>query len=295
MSLNKTKYIIGQLAKTNKKNYENYVITRIWHLLNNANIKIITQQHVTTKSGRALTDLYFPQLNLHIEVDEGHHFNDDGFHTPNDLAREADIVNATNHDIRRINVATACIESINKEVDKLVIEICKKFNSEKPIPWDIDAEFNPITYINMGKISTKDNVALKNHIDVCKCFGLQLKQHQRGSARIMSLDNTIIWFPKLYSNNGWDNSISFDEKIITEKMVISGKSKFKSISDYLSHALEKNIQKRIVFAHAKNNLGETLYRFKGVYKLDIKESEKEQACIYERIATEIELPNNKLS
>lgn len=33
-----------QISKTNKKNDENYVITRIWYKLNNENIKFVTQQ-----------------------------------------------------------------------------------------------------------------------------------------------------------------------------------------------------------------------------------------------------------
>jgi cytochrome c553 len=43
--LNKKDYIVKQLKRTYKKEYENYVITRIWHLLNDLNIKIITQQY----------------------------------------------------------------------------------------------------------------------------------------------------------------------------------------------------------------------------------------------------------
>lgn len=39
----KLKYIIKQLSKTNKKNYENYVVTRIWHKLNDLDYKFVTQ------------------------------------------------------------------------------------------------------------------------------------------------------------------------------------------------------------------------------------------------------------
>ncbi len=74
--MNRTEFILRQISKTNKKSYENYVVTRIWHLLNDLNIKIVTQQHVTRPAGRALTDLYFPQIKLHVEIDEGHHFDE---------------------------------------------------------------------------------------------------------------------------------------------------------------------------------------------------------------------------
>lgn len=44
--MNKYDYIKRQLAKTNKKNDENYIVTRIWHLFDNYDIKINTQQYV---------------------------------------------------------------------------------------------------------------------------------------------------------------------------------------------------------------------------------------------------------
>lgn len=44
--MNKKEYIIRQIAKTNKKNYENYVVTRIFHLINRLDIKFVTQQYV---------------------------------------------------------------------------------------------------------------------------------------------------------------------------------------------------------------------------------------------------------
>lgn len=57
----KYKYIKAQIAKTNKKNDENYVITRIWHKLDNEDVKFITQQYVVRADGKyALTDMFFP-------------------------------------------------------------------------------------------------------------------------------------------------------------------------------------------------------------------------------------------
>ncbi|WP_193751403.1 AbaSI family restriction endonuclease [Bacillus coahuilensis] len=59
----KYNYIKAQLAKTNKKNDENYVVTRLWNKLDNTDIKFITQQYVVRENGKyALTDMYFPQV-----------------------------------------------------------------------------------------------------------------------------------------------------------------------------------------------------------------------------------------
>jgi len=91
-------YIIKQISKTNKKNYENYVVTRIWHGINNTDIKFTTQQFVSRPEGHVLTDMYFPQFNLHIEIDEPFHNNQKEL----DINREADIIEATNHKIKRV-------------------------------------------------------------------------------------------------------------------------------------------------------------------------------------------------
>jgi len=72
--MDKKEFIIRQLARTSNKKYEAYVVNRIVHLLDDISIKFITQQYVTRPEGRALTDLFFPQFNLHVEVDEGQHF-----------------------------------------------------------------------------------------------------------------------------------------------------------------------------------------------------------------------------
>lgn len=73
--MNKLDYISRQLARAEKKKFEHYVVTRIWHLLNDTRIKIVTQQYVSRREGKALTGMYFPQLEIHIEIDEGHHKN----------------------------------------------------------------------------------------------------------------------------------------------------------------------------------------------------------------------------
>jgi len=72
--MDKKEYIIRQLGRTKNKRYESYVVTRIVHLLNDFSIKFVTQQYVSRPEGRALTDLFFPQFGIHIEVDEGQHF-----------------------------------------------------------------------------------------------------------------------------------------------------------------------------------------------------------------------------
>ena len=73
--MNKYDYIKSQLWRARNKRDENYVINRFWHKLDLPDVKIVTQQYVTRPDGHALTDMYLPQFNLHVEVDEPHHLN----------------------------------------------------------------------------------------------------------------------------------------------------------------------------------------------------------------------------
>ena len=122
--MDKKEYIIRQLGRTKNKKYEAYVVTRIIHLLNDFNIKFVTQQHVNRPTGRALTDLFFPQMKLHIEVDEAHHKNTKNKEA--DIVREADIINATGHKpVEHIDV-TKTLEVINTRIDQIVSMIKKE-------------------------------------------------------------------------------------------------------------------------------------------------------------------------
>lgn len=73
--MNLLEYNINQLKKSKGKKYENYVISRIVHGINHFDdIKFITQQYVKNADNKYyFTDLFFPQLGLHIEIDEPHH------------------------------------------------------------------------------------------------------------------------------------------------------------------------------------------------------------------------------
>ncbi len=70
----KIDYITNQMKKTFGKKYENYCVNRIYSLINRNDVKIVTQQLFKRKGKKiALADLYFPQVNLWVEIDESHH------------------------------------------------------------------------------------------------------------------------------------------------------------------------------------------------------------------------------
>ena len=281
--MDKKEYIIRQLGRTKNKKYEAYVVSRIIHLLNNFDIKIVTQQYVVRPEGHALTDLYFPQLSIHIEVDEEHHKSN----IHNDKIREADIVNATNHAILRIDMSKS-FEDINKKIDAIIQTLQDRIKELKEknlfIEWDIESEFNPQTYINRGYIDINDNVAFKTIKDACNCFGHNYNGYQ--SARAKHPDKDIfLWFPKLFPNGEWINKISNDEEIITERNEDDEEEKKHSESVIQKKNNEKH--KRIVFAKVKGNLGDILYRFKGQYELNIEKSNFNDGLVWERTKTKV--------
>lgn len=97
-------YVTRSLAKLTRKPWELFAISRILHKLDDDEIEFVMQQYVRREAGsRALTDLYFPQFSLHLEIDEPHH--EKAAHSKSDRLRELDIIEATDHEIDRIKIA----------------------------------------------------------------------------------------------------------------------------------------------------------------------------------------------
>jgi very-short-patch-repair endonuclease len=278
--MNKLDFISRQFSRAEKKRFEHYVVTRIWHLLNDLSIKFITQQYVSRPEGRALTDMFFPQLQIHIEIDEGHHKNQIEL----DKLREADIINATGHEILRVDV-TKDIDEINKEISQIIERVrTKKSSNSEFKPWDIDAELNPKTYIEKGYIDLKDDCAFKTMVDAANCFGNDYKPMGiwTGGAKHPRENGKLIWFPKLYKNGKWNNSISNDETEIREICELP-----KTAKPHIDSVLKKGIYNRIVFARVKSPLGDTMYRFKGEYELDIGKTNYTDGLMWRRVAERV--------
>ncbi|MHA7965821.1 AbaSI family restriction endonuclease [Paenibacillus sp. CAU 1782] len=278
----KKEYIVRQLARTHNKKYENYVITRIWHQLDRVDVKIVTQQYVTRPTGHALIDLYFPQIGLFVEVDESHHKSE--HNVTEDKIRDKDVVAATENQIIRIDVTKGLVELHNQieNLVKLIRELIDNLESSF-IPWNISHENDPVTYINKGMISLKENVAFRTSKDACNCFGYKYKKFQRGGTKHPLKKDTSIWFPKLYPHGEWENKISSDGSIIWERNVNETKNT-EQIQKWLND--KRNV--RIVFAQGKDSLGFMRYRFKGVFRLNREKTFMEQRAVWERISDEVE-------
>jgi very-short-patch-repair endonuclease len=280
--MNKKEYIIRQIAKTNKKNYENYVVTRIFHLINRLDIKFVTQQYVNRPEGHALTDMYFPQLKLHVEIDEPFHSKQKSL----DLKRETDIIQATDHQITRIKI-TDNLESINNQIDNLVMDINTQIKNleinKKWESWDLDKEFNPFYYQEKGYLEVEESPAFRKIVDACNCLGQNYKAVQTGWLKSKVYPNHNLWFPKFYKNKQWDNSISKDGITITEKC-LDPTSYNSWYEDVMS-----NLVRRITFPRSIDNLGFKLYRFAGVFETDVNASSLENGVIHRLVETRIDI------
>lgn len=280
--MTKREYIIRQIAKTNKKNYENYVVTRIYHRLNREDVKFMTQQYVNRPDGHALTDMYFPQLNLHVEIDEPHHKRQISI----DIDRELDIIQATNHQIYRIEITEDLIE-INKQVESLInkirAEIVLKENTNDWIAWDLDKEFNPLFYQKKGYLDVSEGPSFRKIVDACNCLGQNYISVQQAWFKSKVYPNHNLWFPKFYENEEWDNRISSDGKTIIEKC--KDKNKYES---WFNSVIQNNV-KRITFPRSIDNLGFRLYKFAGVFETDIENSTFENGIIHRLVKDRIEI------
>ena len=285
--MDKKEYIRRQISRTNKKDYENYVITRIIHGIDDLNVKFVTQQYVKRPNGRGLADLYFPQINYFIEIDEGHHLNQ----MEADKVRDADFEDATGVIPKRIDVATKSIEEINIQIDKVNQEIKAIIEDKKRtnqwIDWDISNEMNPDKWIAKKKIHVDDKVAFRKIVDGCKCMGLNYAGYQRAGANHPYEENTLIWFPKLYLNKEWANDFDEEKGIILEKNIESDDKR----EAHVNSCLNDKRQRRIVFARVKGMLGDVQYRFRGVFILDRVASNHENGLVWKRISKETKTYN----
>lgn len=282
--LSKDQYIVGMLSKIRHKKWENYVVNRIVHRLDDPEIEFVCQQYVARKKGYALVDLYFPQVNLSLEVDEPYHAGEQ--QKGDDKRRTRELVAACGVEEKRISVSdgqeklkTLC--QLNKDIDDFVEDLrCRKRNrAERFQPWDYESRFDPKYHIERGYIDLKDKVSFRTHKDAMRCFGYTGGHYQRAVWSIPG-EQKIIWFPKFYENSEWDNSLSNDGKGITEKY--KGKDP--------KHSNRKNEDgTRIVFAHDRNVLGQRFYRFVGEFQAASVDP-KAVEYTFHREKTRIDLP-----
>lgn len=286
----KLTYISRLFQKTSNKIYEHYIITRIWHLLNNDEIEMIAQQYVRLENKYALTDIYFPQFNIHVEVNEPAHYI-----TPEkiefDINRNESIINISQHQIQIFDCRKP-IEEIHNDIDDFIKHINSlisnqlKNNTFKS--WNPNQDRNPLYWKEQKAITSNDNIALNNVEDICTLFDADFSKTKRGFLRKGAIAhpqnrNIIIWWPSSKKRQKWQNFYDAEKGIIIEENIDEEQN-----SNHLNYLLSVN-ETRLLFYHYKDFLGLTSYRFKGAFKLEKEESENKKIIIWKKISDKFNL------
>ena len=271
-------YLAKTLSRTKRKDYENYVVNAIWNRVNDYRLVPVTQQYVTDgKGNRYFIDLYFSQLKIGIECDEGYHaskeqkiLDADREMTISDVLEQ---INAGEYIALHVDVTQPweMVESqINDHVAtiKAKIEELKIENAWMQFDPDLEEYFKNRTYITVA-----DNVTFPSNKEV---YNIILGQNysyylMHGGEPFKKLyteygyeEGTFPWFPKLTlnkpTNKGYYNLLSKDGDEIYEYIDDPAQNmQRKAEGRYIG-------KKRVVFSQVKDPITNVLgYRFVGFF------------------------------
>ncbi|WP_265524661.1 AbaSI family restriction endonuclease [Providencia rustigianii] len=288
--MSKDDYILRALSKISHKRWEHYIINRIFHRLNDPDLEFVCQQCIRKEghSGKIyLADLLFPQLKLYLEIDEVHHDSDEAKMA--DGIRRLDIMEATGFIEKRIPAHNTTLDKINHLVDEFIVLVRDIKAQQKAQgvfdPWEYDSRYTARKHIDTGFIEVGPYAVFRYHKDALECFGYGKKgHHQSGSWRVPETvvkaiglgGDVMVWFPRLYKAGEWDNSLSTDGDLITEKSLNPTRN------------YRETWRHRIVMAHSRDELNRTLYRFLGVFTQD-EQLSSEGVNVFKRVDTRIKV------
>jgi len=275
MDDDKMAYLRETFGRMPNKTFENYVCNRLWTKIDNPALKPVTQQLVKRKDtgGRALLDLYFPQIQAAVEANEAHHLKPNA--RQNDKIRQEEVRSAlpglTLFEIweaeeRDGQIVRLSVEDINQQIDDAAYLIRSKIkklcrDTGDPLVWDDDAaRTRKIGEIRTrGILTTKDAVPFKTSVSVLnELFDKGFGAFMRGGCWIG--DERFVWFPKIgqYSDE-WENRFEDNKQRFLQQWIGGG-----PMPDTISR-LHRPELKLAVFAGEKGPLGQWGYTFTGVY------------------------------
>lgn len=283
--MNKTEYLAIMLNKrTKNKKFENFVVNAIYSRINNLNLQPVTQQYVKRDDNKyALIDLYFPQINYAIEVDEGHHLFAEN--EVKDKIRSIDIIEKINCKITRIkifgkNTEALPIENINNQINTIVQEIKDTISNlkskNKPIRWlDYDEKLNLLK--KKDELTANDDIDFYGITKILNFFerktnnGKEYENYQHAYKKDFSKGYSLWvphWSQKDEKNNfipkdGWVNYPSEDMNEITEIDINGDQTEESEIGKHNENGI-----RRITFMHMEDRFGKDCCRFIGIYELD---------------------------
>lgn len=141
--------------------------------------------------------------------------------------------------------------------------------------------------LSNGYLDVADDIAFNNHHDACNLFGHDYKLYLDPVAKHPFEPDKFIWFAKFFDNAVWENTFLENEDVVLERRKINN-------SAYVDEALANRTKyKRLLFAKLIEAKGKQVYRFKGYYELDAKESRKRDLILYRRKSRRVRTYPNK--
>ncbi len=274
--MDKKEYLFKTLSRTKRKDDENFVINSIWNRINDYELKPVSQQYVNCGEQWYLIDLFFPQVNIGVEVDEEGHITQ----IDSDKIRSDQIVSAMKYDkrtdfqIERIQTHTNDIEDVTKQIEHVCNTIKKRIEElPEPLNWITRDEI--LTKIKRnGVLSIFDDLTFHSITQaVNELFDWGRKSGggpSRSFFRYKHDRTKSLWFAKRnifkgekeIAVSGWINRLSRDGKYILEFKDKLCDNEYKLGEEHS----ETSDDIRITFLKYRNNLGEDGYKFVGVFR-----------------------------
>ena len=275
------------------KKTESYVIHRIWNKLDDDRVRFVTQQKITLPNGKyALADLYLPQLNIFVEVNEPYHDKQKA----QDKYRNETIVKLTEADQFIIECGKGTdkcewksLSEIHQQIDECVTFIKKRITDvgDQLKPWSMSESLTVEFHKNKGYLNVDDNDALRTIDDICRLTGGVKRDRgflRAGTAELPQHPDMELWFPRVDNRSNWLNEKSDDGQTICESNTKDPKKNY----DHIEDSIKKNLQ-RVTFFKFKDNLGIENYFFLGIFRIDAEASRKDKKCVWRRVSTEYKL------
>lgn len=292
----KLDYITRLFRKISNKRFEAYVIQRIWDLLNDNRIRFVTQQYFRRdEAGKyALTDLYLPQINMVIEIDEGQHIANEH----QDALRSEDIMQIKAVEGVHIERIALCdkntlkaftIDEVHQQIDAVVKKIrdaVAQMGNEFQ-PWENDL-WTPDYYKRKGCFRVADDDYIKSIDDAATVFDTKAKH--RGFLRaagfdVPDKDNVIVWCPAK-NNKQWSNDLVVKGGLT---FIYEYNNDPKKRSKHVQNHVAKTWETRITFFREKDDLGFNFYKFVGVFEIDKPKSRELNKCVWVKISDEYKI------
>ncbi|MBR1550152.1 MAG: hypothetical protein IJ634_05880 [Bacteroidales bacterium] len=281
-------YLVRSFKSISHKPYESYVIQRIWHRLGDDRVQFVLQQYVNrgSRDKYALADLYLPQVKMVVEVNEKYHYTSEE-QKERDALRNAEVAKRGKVDVHVVN-CDQTLEKVHSDIEAIVDEIRSRIAKmgDKFIPWNGYILRDASYYKEKGVLNVEDDIYVNTIDEACAIFHNVHAKH-KGYLRVAAADidtETMVWTPDA-GNKAWHNELLDDGTVILEY----ANDKEKNRRHVETESKDTN-QKRVVFFRQRDDFGLNLYKFVGVFMLDVERTKKENNTYWKKVSDSYIIP-----